>query len=310
MNSEYPNLVSVVISCYNHENYLAEAIESALAQTYPNVEVVVVDDGSLDQSWQVAQRFSTVRSIRQENTGTPAATRNRGLQASRGKYLVFLDGDDRLLPQAVEIGVRQLESRPDYAFAAGRCVAIGNDHRSLTTFPSANETDQYRAFLIRNYILTPGSVIFRRDVLDQLKGFNASLEIKGSDDYDLYLRIAARWPICFHEEVVLEYREHESNLSKSPERMLKSTITVLRAQRSFVNANQSYKESYVKGMANWRELYGEQVVETVRDHVRARDWKRAFKSIQVLSLYSPQLLAKHAAKKMYCVLFRVPSDRA
>jgi glycosyltransferase involved in cell wall biosynthesis len=309
MNSEGTNLVSVVISCYNHEDYLGEAIESVLAQTYPHFELIVVDDGSTDGSWSVAQSFPGIRCIKQENAGTPAATRNRGLRESRGEYVVFLDGDDRLLPNALEIGLRHLQSRPDCAFAAGRCHAIDNEQKCLTTLPPATEADPYHALLIRNYALAPGSVIFRRDVVNELKGFNPSAEIKGSDDYDMYLRIAAKWPVCYHEDMVLEYREHESNLSKNPERMLKSTLTVLRAQYDLVKQKPAYKDAYSKGIAVWQEFYGEQVVEKVRDDVRVRAWRQAFKRIQVLCQYCPQLVARHAFRKMYCVLFRVRSDR-
>ena len=309
MNSKDTKLVSVVISCYNHEDYLGEAIESVLAQTYPHSEVIVVDDGSTDGSWNVAQSFSGVRCIKQKNAGTPAATRNRGLQESRGEFVVFLDGDDRLLPDALEIGVRHLQSRPDCAFAAGRCQAINNEQRCLSTHPSTTESDHYRALLIKNYILTPGAVIFRRDIVNELSGFNASSEIKGSDDYDIYLRIAARWPVFYHEDMVLEYREHESNLSKNPERMLISTLTVLRAQYDVVKEKPAYKEAYRKGIASWREFYGEQVVEKVRDDVRAREWRQAFKRIQVLCQFCPQLVVRHTFRKMYCVLFRVQSDR-
>lgn len=309
MSSESTNLVSVVVSCYNHENYLSEAIESVLAQTYPHFEIIVVDDGSTDGSWDVARGFSAVRCIKQDNQGTPAATRNRGLQESRGEYVVFLDGDDRLLSQALEIGVRHLESHPDCAFAAGRCQSMSSDRKSLTNFPSNAETDHYRALLLKNYILTPGSVIFRRAAVDELKGFNPSLEIKGSDDYDMYLRIAARWPVYYHDDPVLEYREHDTNLSKNPDRMLKSTVTVLRAQQNFAKRNPDYKKAYNEGMANWREFYGDQVVETVRNNVRDRNWGQAVKGIQVLSQYSPWLLVKHVLRKLYCVLFRVRSDR-
>ena len=309
MNREDRNLVSVVISCYNHEDYLGEAIESVLAQTYPHFEVIVVDDGSTDGSWNVAQSFSGVRCIKQRNVGTPAATRNRGLQESRGEYIVFLDGDDRLLPNALEVGIRHLQSHPDCAFAAGRCHAINNEQRCLTTLPSTTESDHYRALLIKNYILTPGSVIFRRDVINELRGFNASPDVKGSDDYDMYLRVAARWPVCYYEDMVLEYREHESNMSKDPERMLKSSLTVLRAQQNFAKRNQAYKEAYFEGIAFWREFYGEQVVEKVRDHVRGRAWKQAFKGIWTLSQYCPRLFVRHAIRKMYCVLFRIRSDR-
>ena len=101
-------LVSVVIPCYNQAHFLGEAIESVLAQTYPHREIVVVDDGSPDNTREVASRYPGVRYVRQENQGL-AAARNTGLRHSSGSYLVFLDADDRLLPEALEVGLRQLQ---------------------------------------------------------------------------------------------------------------------------------------------------------------------------------------------------------
>src|SRR5579872_2171738 len=97
-------LVSVVVVCYNQAHFLADAINSVLGQTYKNVEIIVVDDGSTDDTAATAQRFPGIRYIHQKNCGLSAA-RNTGLKASRGQYLVFLDGDDRLLPEAVSVGI-------------------------------------------------------------------------------------------------------------------------------------------------------------------------------------------------------------
>jgi glycosyltransferase involved in cell wall biosynthesis len=302
MNSESTDLVSVVISCYNHEHYINEAIESVLAQTYPSFEIIVVDDGSTDKSWDVARSFSEVQCVRQRNAGTPAATRNRGLQESRGDYVVFLDGDDRLLPDALEIGLRHLREHPDCAFAAGRCQAMNNEQKCLTIQPPTTESDHYRALLERNYILTPGSVMFRRDMVNELNGFNASPAIKGSDDYDMYLRVASRWPVCYHEGMVLEYRRHENNLSKNPERMLVSSLTVLRAQHDCVKQNPSHKEACAKGIAFWQEFYGQKVFDKVRNNVRERAWKQAVKGIEVLVQYCPQILVSRVIRKTYRVL--------
>src|SRR5215212_9690625 len=94
-----PPLVSVVIPCYNQAHFLSEAIESVLAQTHPNFEIIVVDDGSTDNTSEVAARYPGVRHIRQDNQGL-AAARNTGLRESKGTCLVFLDADDRLLPNA------------------------------------------------------------------------------------------------------------------------------------------------------------------------------------------------------------------
>src|SRR4028119_1234933 len=108
-------LVSVIIPCYNQAYFLGEAIESVLAQSYPHFEIVVVDDGSTDNTSEVAARYPGVRCIRQENRGL-AGARNEGIRHSSGSYLVFLDADDRLLPEALAVGLRHLKERPECAF--------------------------------------------------------------------------------------------------------------------------------------------------------------------------------------------------
>src|SRR6202007_291490 len=96
-------LASVIIPCFNQARFLGEALESALAQSYGSCEVIVVDDGSTDETAKVAAAFNRIRYLSQTNRGL-AAARNAGLKASAGRYLVFLDADDRLLPDAVATG--------------------------------------------------------------------------------------------------------------------------------------------------------------------------------------------------------------
>src|SRR5215207_9860716 len=112
-------LVSVVIPCYNQAHFLGEAIESVLDQSYPNFEIIVVDDGSPDDTSEVAGRYPEVRLVRQENRGL-AGARNAGLSYSEGEYVVFLDADDRLLPEALEAGLKCLKAHSECAFASGR----------------------------------------------------------------------------------------------------------------------------------------------------------------------------------------------
>src|SRR5215208_7052146 len=116
-------LVSVVIPCYNQAHFLGEAIESVLAQSYKDFEIVVVDDGSPDDTSEVASRYEEVRLIRQKNSGL-AGARNRGLAEAEGAYVVFLDSDDRLMPEALEVGVRELASHPECAFVCGTLTYI------------------------------------------------------------------------------------------------------------------------------------------------------------------------------------------
>src|SRR5215213_4115846 len=119
-------LVSVVIPCYNLAHFLGEAIESVLAQSYPNFEIIVVDDGSPDNTSEVAARYPGVRLVRQENQGLSGA-RNAGLARSEGEYVVFLDADDRLLPEALEAHLEHLKAHPECAFVSGRLKRIAAD---------------------------------------------------------------------------------------------------------------------------------------------------------------------------------------
>src|SRR3712207_1908731 len=166
-----PPLVSVVIPCYNQAHFLGEAIESVLAQSYPNVEIIVVDDGSTDATSEVARSYPKVRLVRQENQGLSGA-RNAGLARSEGEYVVFLDADDRLLPEALETGVEYLEARPECAFVSGPCNRITADGSPLPTRPRLHVGgDHYLTLLQRCYIMPPAAVVYRRAVFESVGCF-------------------------------------------------------------------------------------------------------------------------------------------
>ena len=204
-------LVSIVIPCYNQARYLGEAIESALGQTHSPVEVIVVDDGSSDETARVARSHSSVQYLRQRNSGAPRA-RNAGLAASRGEFVLFLDADDRLLPEAVARGAAALAANPDWAFATGHVRLIANDGAVEGAPPQAHAGgDQFLALLRSNYIWSPGAVLYRRSVLESGGAFEPSA--RASADYELNIRVARQHPVGCHHAVVLEYpaarREHE-----------------------------------------------------------------------------------------------------
>lgn len=190
-------MVSVIIPCYNQAHFLSEAIESVLAQTHRDFEIIVVDDGSTDNTAEVAVRYRDVRYIRQPNQGV-ASARNTGFGESRGKYLVFLDADDRLLPAALEIGLNSLEAHPECAFVFGKCRYIAADGSLLPT-PHQRSVDCefYLALLHDCFIWTPALVMHRRTVLESVAGFDTSLGLRNGEEYELYLRIAEKFPIHY-----------------------------------------------------------------------------------------------------------------
>jgi len=238
-------LVSVIIPCYNQAHFLDEAIESVITQTYPNREILVVDDGSSDSTAPVVRRYPLVRYVYQENAG-PSAARNAGVEKSGGEYLVFLDADDRLLPEALEIGVDCLRQHPKCAFASGFCRLIVTDG-SLLGNPQQRSIarDHYLAFLCRNYIWALSSVIYQRTAFEIVEGFDTSLG--RCEDYDLYLRITRDHPVFCHNQFVADYRLHGSSRSADHSLMLRDMLKVLDAQWDFVNRNNRYIRAFEAG---------------------------------------------------------------
>ena len=285
-NCDGAALVSVIIPCYNQAHFLDEAIESVLAQAYAHFEIVVVDDGSTDNTSQVAARYPGVRCIRQSNQGL-AAARNTGLRESNGRYLVFLDADDRLLPNALEIGVKELNSHPESALAFGRFHLIDAAGKSLTKqLPRYVGKDHYRELLLNNFIWTTAVVIYRRSVFQFVRGFDPIAD--GSEDYHLYLRVAQKFPIHYHDQTVSEYRQHGANMNTDSARMLISSLMALRSQWRSIKYSPENRRSYKKGIQAWKRAYGDILVKDILDLMWHRNWESAGKKIKVLCLYYPR----------------------
>jgi glycosyltransferase involved in cell wall biosynthesis len=277
-------LISVIIPCYNQAQFLDEAIESALAQSYRRVEVIVVDDGSTDDTATVAARYPDVRYIHQANRGL-AAARNTGIRHSRGGYLAFLDADDLLLPTALARGWDWLRAHPDHAFVSGhyRFRCAGGVRLAPRLHPA--ESDPYGAMLRRNHITMHGSVLYRRAAIIDVDGFDSSL--RACEDYDLYLRLARLFPFGRHNGVVAEYRQHGANMTRDAALMLKSAEAVLWKQRAYVLDHPHYRRAYAIGLRFWRDLYGAQLMESILSDLRSHQWRRAAHRFGVLMHHGP-----------------------
>jgi SAM-dependent methyltransferase len=290
-------LVSIVIPCFNQAHFLGEAIESVLAQTYPHLEVVVVDDGSADNTGEVAARYPGVRYVRQENQERSAA-RNTGLRHSTGDYLVCLDADDRLLPGAVEAGLEHLHAHPECAFAFGKWRPIAMDGSPLPKWPPPRievEGDAYVGLLQCNYIEMHATVVYRRAVFAAVGGFDPAL--KASEDFDLYLRIARQYPVCSHGTVVAEYRRHGSNTTGDAALMLGSVITVLKRQLPYVQGD-ARRAAYRAGLRFWYGRYGLPLVVQVLGQAATGEWQQARDGLAVL-LRDPLLLPPAALELLW-----------
>lgn len=272
-------LVSVVIPCYNHAHFLSEAVESVLGQGYSQIETFVIDDGSTDNTRQIAERYPGVRYRHQANQGA-AAARNAGIVESRGDFLVFLDADDRLLSWAVETGVRALQEDRAIACTIGACRDIGPGGETLDAPDQLLvHRDHYLALLRSCFILSGSSVLFSRRCLEAVGGFDRSYP--AGDDYDLYLRIARRFPVQCHGRVVTEYRRHADSLTGDPIRTLRGELRALRAQR-FAVQNPRERAARRSGRRRARRAHGASLRRQLVEQAQKRDWSGVVKSTKAL----------------------------
>lgn len=297
MNS---SLVSVVIPCYKQAHLLDEAIESVLAQTHQEFEVIVIDDGSPDNTSEVAARYPKVRCVRQDNQGLPAA-RNAGLRESRGAYVIFVDSDDRLLPDAIEAGLKGFTDHPECVFVCGHTEYIGFDGAPIEHPRKPCLGVSYLTLLAHNMIECPASVIYRRTVFDSVGTFNISL--KSCEDHDMYLRVSRNFPVHCHHHPVTEYRRHGSSMSQNNEWMLKSILLVLGSQKQHIEGKKEYEAALRTGTEFYRRVFGEGMVNQVREQIRrGDDWRQTLHNIGVLLRYYPQGIAENIGRKLRVIV--------
>jgi glycosyltransferase involved in cell wall biosynthesis len=207
-------LVDAIICCHDYGRFLAEAIESVLAQTYPNIDVVVVDDGSTDDTAAVAARYAD-RGVRYlyRSQGGAGRARNTGLRASSGPLIAFLDADDAWLPDRVAAGVGHLQRHPEIALVAAHAFACDEAMRPSSIVHALRGPASGRvleALLVHNVVLNPSSVLVRRSALEAAGGFS---EIAFGEDWDTWIEIAKRFPIGFIDQVVALVRRHSGSIT-------------------------------------------------------------------------------------------------
>jgi len=243
--------VSVVIPCYNHGQYLSEAIESVLNQTYKNIEIVVVNDGSTDNTEAVCKSYPKVKYVYSNNSGLSAA-RNTGVKHSTGNYLIFLDADDYLYPRAVEINLWYFSEFKKIAFVSGAHDKIDEKGNFLPVEDALDKSiDNYTSLLQGNYIAMEGTVMYRRDLF---QSFFFDPRLKACEDYDINLNIARYFPSISHSNKLAVYRIHNYNMSADKNLMLENVIKVLDKQKPLLK-EEAELAAYHKGIQNWKNYY-------------------------------------------------------
>jgi glycosyltransferase involved in cell wall biosynthesis len=222
--------VSVIIPSYNSAAYLPEAIESALGQTVPPLEVIVVNDGSTDGTARILDQYrGRIRSIFQENRGLSAA-RNRGIAAARGDLIAFLDADDIWLPEKLEQQLACLAMHPRAGLV--HTDIFWWDERTGTKSRRDAEGNEFvgrcsQSLFFRSRV-TPSTMLVRGECLAQVGDFDEAIRRPTTQDYDLLFRITRYYELAYVAEPLILYRLHGSNFSKQVRAMEEDTLYVLR----------------------------------------------------------------------------------
>jgi glycosyltransferase involved in cell wall biosynthesis len=229
--------VSVIMPAYNVARYVGAAIESVCAQTFRDLELLVVDDGSTDETPAMvrgyALRDSRVRVVRQPNGGISSA-RNRGLRESTADVIAILDSDDLWEPGFLEAQLRILAERPDVDIVTGNAWDLGGRHdgRPARPWPDARPEPDLHTIITDEQAVFIMSV-FRRRVYETIGGFDESL--RTNEDYDLWLRAAAAGlRFARNDRPLGHYRRRDDSLSASEVRMLEGILQVYRKNRPLV----------------------------------------------------------------------------
>lgn len=251
-------LISVIIPSYNHGNFLSRAIESVLTQTYSNAEIIVVDDGSTDNTRQVTESFPDVLYVYQQNQGLSAA-RNTGIDNSKGKYLLFLDADDWLTVDALKNNYNILSKHPEAAFVSGGHVKINDAGQIIEEVREDITSQHYIQFLQGNYIGMHGTVLYAGWIFNIFR-FDTSL--RACEDYDLYLKISRKYPVMHHTDIAAYYRIHGSNMSGNINMMLNAVLSVLDRQEPLLKTDEE-KNALLRGRKIWKEYYLSKTKDTL-----------------------------------------------
>lgn len=212
-STELPS-VSVVVPAYRQATYIGACLDSIARQTYPGeVDVVVVDDGSPDDSADVARRHALRPKVVQKVNGGVATARNRGVAESAGELVAFLDADDTWLPRKLELQVEALRAVGLRGLSFTRFQRVTPEGEPLPNepWPDADMVPSRQLFVRRNFAGC-STVLVHRECLERAGGFPESEVLKtGGQDYALWLRIAAYYPLAFVPEVLMHYTVHPTN---------------------------------------------------------------------------------------------------
>ena len=217
--------VSIIIPTYNRAHYIGESVDSILAQTFKDYEIIVVDDGSTDNTREVLKKYGDkVQYVYQNNAGPPAAM-NTGVRKARGEYYLILGDDDALMPDMVERQVEVLDKNPDVAFVCSGIHFVDADGEIYKTSRDGRARERsFKSLLFDNFVWHLTALV-RRSVSEEMGHFDETLLT--THDHDLWIRMAIKYRFEYTDLPLAKFRRHPGNYSKTLGLHLKDHLTIL-----------------------------------------------------------------------------------
>ncbi len=276
--NEVAPVVSVIIPTYKHRDLVMETLASVWAQTFQDFEIIVIDDGSPDGTAQLLRPLAQegrIRLIEQENRGQ-AAARNVGIAQARGEFIALLDDDDLWPDDKLQWQVEALRERPHAVLVYGYAHAFGNAFGKEVDWiwPDCQgpQGQVQEAFYQWNWIASPGQMLVRHDAMRVVNGFDT--RIWGADDWDLYIRLAARGEFIYSHRLSLRYRYHANNASHNARRMYLNLRRVMHKHLGrWPRAGNA--RAWWSARRFVRSRYHESRTARARAHTACGDWKKA-----------------------------------
>lgn len=205
--------ISIIIPTFNSYDYICSAINSVLSQTYKDFEIIIIDDGSIDDTKEVLTKYNgKIRYLYQENQGV-ASARNLGIRESKGEYIAFLDSDDLWIPDKLAIQMDVFNKKPDIGLVCSSCIEF-NENKKLNYIirPRNFRGCSFKDLFLENFIQT-STVVTKKESFQKVGLFDERLKV--AEDYDMWLRIARYYPVHFIKEPLVRYRINEKGLLKT-----------------------------------------------------------------------------------------------
>ncbi len=245
--------ISVVIPAYNAEYTILETIQSVQQQTFSDFEIIVINDGSTDKTLELLENIKDERlKVFSYDNGGLATARNRGIKNANGEFIAFLDADDMWTPDKLELQLAALKKHPEAGVAySWTYFKYEKEKDSYANCHSFSEGNVYADLLVSNFLHNGSNPLIRLSAIDTIGFFD--LKIKSCEDWDFYLRLAAKWNFVLVQKPQIIYRQSSNSMSSSKIDVMKQNMLLV-IEREFSEAPSEFQHLKKQSLA-WTHKY-------------------------------------------------------